>query len=345
MRRGQDAPREPRPRRRPADAVRAADGGVHGEAHPEEPCQFQPPRLAEPQRRHRPHPPRRQEQGTRIERGARCEHSHPDLRRRVARRILRALRRRPHRHRLHRSRAAHPRRHRVREGRASRRRRHQALPALPRRDPRALPRRDARPAAVRPRRQGLRRAPAHRPDALAQARRSIDARPHRPAPVRGDAARLHRPTPPRPRRVGTPRHRAPPGTTCDARRRDLVARGSKESLDSCLFRRSAHRQTPPPQARVRSHRGHRHHPALRRCRGPRLLGLLPELRALRPRPVWRICCGRDYVAERRRPCARQENWPILRNIFFRLPSVCHGPVSDHKETRSCSRNSSPVAQP
>ena len=27
------------------------------------------------------------------------------------------------------------------------------------------------------------------------------------------------------------------------------------------------------------------------------------------------CCGRDYVAERRRPCARQENRPILRNII------------------------------
>ena len=100
--------------------------------------------------------------------------------------------------------------------------------------PGALPRRDARPAPVRPRHQGLRRAPAHRADALAQTRRPIDARPHRPAPVRGDAPRLHRPTPSRARRVGAPSHRAPPRTTGDARRRDLVARGPKESLDSRL---------------------------------------------------------------------------------------------------------------
>ena len=35
VRRGQDAPREPRPRRRPADAVRAADGGVMSTNNPE----------------------------------------------------------------------------------------------------------------------------------------------------------------------------------------------------------------------------------------------------------------------------------------------------------------------
>ena len=40
----------------------------------------------------------------------------------LSRRCVRALWRRPHRHRLHRSPAPHPRRHRVREGRASRRR-------------------------------------------------------------------------------------------------------------------------------------------------------------------------------------------------------------------------------
>ena len=67
-----------------------------------------------------------------------------------------------------------------------------------------------------------------------QARRPLDARPHRPAPVRGDAPQLHRPTPSRARRVGAPSHRAPPRTTGDARRRDLVARGPKESLDSRL---------------------------------------------------------------------------------------------------------------
>ena len=205
MRCGQDERAEPRPRRRPADAVRAADGGVHGEAHPEERRQLQPPRLAEPRRRHRPLAPRRQGQGPCIERGARCEHSHPHLHRRAVRRFLRALRRRPHRHRLHRPRAAHPHRHRVREGRASRRRRNQALPTLPHRDPGTFPRRDARPAAVRPRHQGLCRAPARRPDALAQTRRPIDARPHRPAPVRGHTARLHRPAPSSPRRVGGPR--------------------------------------------------------------------------------------------------------------------------------------------
>ena len=219
MRRGQDERGEPRAVRRPADAVRAADGGVHGEAHAEELRQLQPPRLSEPERRNRPLAPRRQGQGPRIERGARCEHSHSDLRRRAARRILRALWRRPHRHRLHRPRAAHPHRHRVREGRASRRRRHQALRALSLRDPGAFPRRDARPAAVRPRHQGLCRAPARRPDALAQTRRPIDARPHRTAPVRGHTARLHRPAPSGSGRVGTSSHRAPPRTTGDARRR------------------------------------------------------------------------------------------------------------------------------
>ena len=56
VRRGQDVPREPRPRRRPADAVRAADGGVHGKAHPEEPRQLRPAPLSEPERRHRAHP-------------------------------------------------------------------------------------------------------------------------------------------------------------------------------------------------------------------------------------------------------------------------------------------------
>ena len=57
-----------------------------------------------------------------------------------------------------------------------------------------------------------------------------------------------------------------------------------------------------------------------------------------PAVLLEICCGRDYVAQRWFSCARQENRPSLRNIFFRLPSVCHGPVSDHKETRSCSRS-------
>ena len=123
----------------PADAVRAADGGVHGKAHPEEPRQLRPAPLSEPERRHRAHPSRRQGQGTLVQRGALRQHPHPRIRQGAQRRCVRALRRRPHRHRLHRSPAAHPRRHRVREGRASRRRRNQALPALPHRGPGALP--------------------------------------------------------------------------------------------------------------------------------------------------------------------------------------------------------------
>ena len=83
------------------------------------------------------------------------------------------------------------------------------------------------PLQYGPRRQGLRRAPAHRADALAQARRPIDARPHRAHPLRGHAPRLPRTAPSRARRVGATRHRAPPRTTGDARRRDLVARGPK----------------------------------------------------------------------------------------------------------------------
>ena len=45
-------------------------------------------------------------------------------------------------------------------------------------------------------------------------------------------------------------------------------------------RRHVHREVPPPQARVRGHRGHRHPPALHRCGGARLLGLVSELCAL-----------------------------------------------------------------
>ena len=106
------------------------------------------------------------------------------------------------------------------------------------------------------------------------------------------------PAPSRARRVGAPRHRAPAPRTGDARRRDLVARGPKQSLDSRLLRRGAHRQTPPSQARMRSHRGHRHHPALRRRRSPRLLGLVPELRALRPRIMRRAPPARAHLHRR-----------------------------------------------
>ena len=256
-----------------------------GKAHAQEQRQLKPPRLSEPQRQHRPHPSRRQGQGPLIQRGALRQHPHPRIRQGAQRRCVRALWRRPHRRRLHRPRAAHPHRHRVREGRASRRRTNQALPALPRRDARTLPPRDARTPAVRPRHQGLRRAPAHRADALAQTRRTIDARPHRAHPLRGHAPWLPRPAPSRARRVGAPCHRTPARLTGDARRRDLVARGPEKSLDSRLQRRHAHREVPAPQTRVRGHRGHRHPPALRRCGGARLLGLVSELHALRPRLV------------------------------------------------------------
>ena len=75
-----------------------------------------------------------------------------------------------------------------------------------------------RTAAVRPRRQGLRRTPAGGADALTETRRPLDARPHRSTALRSDAARLRRTAPPFPRRVGAPRHRAPARLTGDARR-------------------------------------------------------------------------------------------------------------------------------
>ena len=56
-------------------------------------------------------------------------------------------------------------------------------------------------------------------------------------PLRGHAPRLRRTAPSRAGPVGEPRHRAPARLTGDARRRDLVARGPQESLDSCLQRR------------------------------------------------------------------------------------------------------------
>ena len=42
-----------------------------------------------------------------------------------------------------------------------------------------------------------------------------------------------------------------------------------------LFRRRGDRQAPAPETRLRGHRRHRHHPPLRRCRGARLLGVVP----------------------------------------------------------------------
>ena len=204
---------------------------------------------------------------------------------------------RPHRKPHHR--ATHPHRHRLREDPHPPRCRAQALPALPHRHPRSLPHRHERPHPVRRRTQSLRRAPARRPDALAQARRTDRAHPHRALPVRDHAAAVHLPTPSRPRRVGAPRHRAPARHARHPRRRDLVARQRQEPLDTRLLRRAHHPQTPPPQARARGHRGHRHHPALRRRGHPRLLGLLPELRPLRPRPVRCAPVARAHLHHRR----------------------------------------------
>ena len=59
-----------------------------------------------------------------------------------------------------------------------------------------------------------------------------------------------------------------------------------------------------------------HRPEKHRRRGPRLLGLVPELRALRPRAVRRICCGHDYVAESRSGRAGHEDPRYPRNIVF-----------------------------
>ena len=183
---------------------------------------------------------------------AQRQHPHPRARQGARRRLLRALRRRPHRQPAPVTRGAPSSTSCSRRSCVTPTPKSSTARAVTPRPGRASPTR-SRTAPVRPRRQGLRRAPAHRADALAQTRRPIDARPHRPAPVRGDAPRLHRPTPSRARPVGAPSHRAPPRTTGDARRRDLVARGPKESLDSRLLRRNAHRQTPPSQTRVRGH--------------------------------------------------------------------------------------------
>ena len=68
-------------------------------------------------------------------------------------------------------------------------------------------------------------------------------------------------------------------------------------------RRHAHREVPAPQTRVRGHRGHRHPPALHRCGGARLLGLVSELCALRPRLVRGTSVARTRL-HRRRPSLR-----------------------------------------
>ena len=52
-----------------------------------------------------------------------------------------------------------------------------------------------------------------------------------------------------------------------------------------------------------------------------------------PRMVLEICCGRDYVAQKRHSRAGHEDPPGLRNIIFRFPFVCHDRVSHHKEGR------------
>ena len=77
-----------------------------------------------------------------------------------------------------------PHRHRLREGGPSRRCTGQALPRCHTETRAPFPPHDARTAPVRQRPQGLRRTPARRPDALAQARRTLGPRPssHTPSP-------------------------------------------------------------------------------------------------------------------------------------------------------------------
>ena len=141
-----------------------------------------------------------------VQRCALRQHPHPRARQGARRRFLRALRRRPHRHRLHRSPAAHPRRHRVREGRAPCRRRNQALHALSRPDPSRFPAEMSGPLQYGP---GVKayvctcssRRCSH------EARRPVDARPHRTAPVRSDAARRTAP-------VHSPSGSATPSNAC-----------------------------------------------------------------------------------------------------------------------------------
>ena len=184
-------------------AVRAADGGVQEKHTPKSSANSSLPASQSPKLRHRPHPPRRQGQGPLVQRGALAT-SHP----RASgcwRRLLRALRRRPHRP-VHRSRAAHPR-HRVREGRASRTPKSSTARAVTP-SGRASPTRC--PAPVRPR--GL-VGTCSSADALAQTPPNR-CTPLSPAPVRGDApgyirAQLHH---------ASPSGSAKPSSACHNRR-------------------------------------------------------------------------------------------------------------------------------
>ena len=143
--RRRDVRREPRPVPGPADAVRGADGRVHGKAHPEEQRQLQPARLSDRLRRHR-RPSGRQGQGPVPEGHPLRQHADRGDRRGGGSHSLRELRRGPRRRPVRRPRTTHRNRPRLREDRASRRRREQALPPVPDRGSGTVSQRPVRPA-------------------------------------------------------------------------------------------------------------------------------------------------------------------------------------------------------
>ena len=113
-----------------ADAVRGADGDLHGEDHRQGQPQFEPPALANQQGRDRGNPTRRQEQRREAKRGAVTPQPNRDHHRGGGGRCLRELRRRSWRYAITVPATTHPDRHPVREGGPSRRRGGQGLPPV-----------------------------------------------------------------------------------------------------------------------------------------------------------------------------------------------------------------------
>ena len=121
-----------------------------------------------------------------------------------------AVRPRPDRDRVHRTRAAHRGRHRLRDRRTSGHRQEQELSALPHPDQGQLPRHHAGSSAVRTRDRRLCRAPALCPDGPAQADCGHDPGDDRTAALRGHPARLRLAPASGPGMLGGCRHRQAP---------------------------------------------------------------------------------------------------------------------------------------